>query len=556
MKRATFCFLIVLSFGMVFGSKVFSPEDNNDQRLRVLILSGRNNHDWKSTTPYLKRMMEGSGLFSADITNRPDTLKSDDLSRYAVIVSNWNSWPDNDLRWPESTEEALLNFIKKGGGWVTFHASTSAFYQWPDFQKVSTGSWVMDTTWHGPSEPVRVDIENKIHPVTRGMTGFYIHDELWVNAGTNEKYTLLGSASNEDIKEKGIPAQPAVMVSQYGAGRIFHTILGHDVRTMRNTGFQTLMLRGTEWAATGKVTQDLPQELQAAKKKASSFRWHRTDTTFALMNGSDVVWQYNFNGKHGKPFFHPVFAGRNNLTCVSPDDHPWHLGQWFSWKYINGVNYWEYQGNSFQSEGITEIKDIQITPRPDFSAEINLEISYHPADGKEVLTELRSILVSFPQTGGNIRMDYAFHFKAVEDGVELDRTPIEGEPGGQSWGGYAGLSIRFNQDFMNARFISDSEDHENINGSAGNWLYMGFTGLDGKQVGSQIMIAPETRRDGAAWYSVNTPELPFYYFSPAYLYYKPLVLEKGEELHLKYRICHYGDEVSEEVLGNQYQKFL
>jgi type 1 glutamine amidotransferase len=45
------------------------------------------------------------------------------------------------------------------------------------------------------------------------------------------------------------------MVADYGKGRIFHTILGHDVKAMENEGFQTLLLRATEWAATGKVSQ-------------------------------------------------------------------------------------------------------------------------------------------------------------------------------------------------------------------------------------------------------------------------------------------------------------
>jgi len=39
-----------------------------------------------------------------------------------------------------------------------------------------------------------------------------------------------------------------------GDGKIFHTILGHDIEAMNNDGFKKLLLRGTEWAAIGKVT--------------------------------------------------------------------------------------------------------------------------------------------------------------------------------------------------------------------------------------------------------------------------------------------------------------
>ncbi|MCA1759192.1 MAG: PmoA family protein, partial [Bacteroidales bacterium] len=251
----------------------------------------------------------------------------------------------------------------------------------------------------------------------------------------------------------------------------------------------------------------------------------------------------------------PVYVGRNNLTCLSPDDHRWHLGQWFCWKYINGVNYWEYLGDTFTSAGITEIQSLEIVPNSDNSAEIKMEIIYHPASGENVLSEKRFIKVSPLQENGNMYMDYNFVFEALVDTVLLDRTPIEDEPDGKSWGGYAGLSIRFNQDFSGSHFISSWDDKENINGKTGDWLYMGFKGVDGNPVGTQIIVDPETQPEGAAWYSVNTEDFPFYYFSPAVLYKKPLMLLKGEKLHLKYRVVHHNGVVNESILKNQFEKF-
>jgi type 1 glutamine amidotransferase len=45
-----------------------------------------------------------------------------------------------------------------------------------------------------------------------------------------------------------------LMALDYGEGRVFHTTLGHDVKAMSGAGFQETLKRGTEWAATGKVT--------------------------------------------------------------------------------------------------------------------------------------------------------------------------------------------------------------------------------------------------------------------------------------------------------------
>jgi len=229
--------------------------ENSSKPIRVLLLSGRNNHEWQQTTPFLEKMFSQTGKFTFFVTNQPDTLKMRDLQKFDVVLSNWNSWPENDLRWPAETENALLQFINNGGGFVTFHASSSAFYKWPEFQEISTSAWIMDTTSHAKVSETNVSITNKKHPVTKGMKDFVIFDELWLNAAINPKFEILGMASNQKITDEGLKSQPAIMVDSYGKGRIFHTILGHDVKAMENEGFRTLLLRGTEWAATGKVSK-------------------------------------------------------------------------------------------------------------------------------------------------------------------------------------------------------------------------------------------------------------------------------------------------------------
>ena len=85
---------------------------------------------------------------------------------------------------------------------------------------------------------------------------------------------------------------------------------------------------------------------------------------------------------------------------------------------------------------------------------------------------------------------------------------------------------------------------------------MGFKGIDGKQVGTQMMIYPGSQRKGSAWYSVNTEVKPFYYFSPAYLYRSPLILKKDAEFRLKYRILHLPGEAEVKGLNNELKKYI
>ena len=228
-------------------------EDMKEGKIQLLILSGSNNHDWQATTPLLKSILDDSGRFSVKITNSPDTLTYKDMKEFDAIVSNWNSWPDNEYLWPGETKEGVLRFLKEGGGLVFFHASTSALYQWPEFKKISTGAWT-EATWHSRPGPVNVEIENQEHPITRGLSDFHVFDELWIDAEQNKEFQVLGYAKNVKPDAGEQERQPAIFVSGYGSGRIFHTILGHDTRAMKYIGFQTLMLRGAEWAATSEVT--------------------------------------------------------------------------------------------------------------------------------------------------------------------------------------------------------------------------------------------------------------------------------------------------------------
>src|SRR5512143_2167480 len=82
--------------------------------------------------------------------------------------------------------------------------------------------------------------------------------------------------------------------------------------------------------------------LACALARPAPAEGQRTDTTLAWRNGTNIVWQYNFDSRQGKPFFHPLTGADGRvLTNFKPEDHPWHYGLWFSWKYINHVNYWE-----------------------------------------------------------------------------------------------------------------------------------------------------------------------------------------------------------------------
>jgi type 1 glutamine amidotransferase len=531
----------------------------NDGLIKVLILSGRNNHEWQKTTPLLLKIYNDSRLFTTTVTEKPDTLAYKDLKTYDVIVSNWNTWPDNETRMDEEREKDFLKYVKEGGGVVFIHAGGSSFYSWNEYHQIGIGRWGKETH-HGKPVKGKVSGFDPDHPVTQGLRDFYITDEIWEKTDIFPGAIPLASVTATDETDSHQITEHALFVNSFGKGRSFFTTLGHDERALLNTGLQTILLRATQWAAHRNVTIEAPPSLRKKMNpESNSLNWEQTDTTLILKNYSDKIWQYNFNNRYGKTYFHPVTLNNSTISCASPPDHPWHLGLWFSWKFINGVNYWEYL-NEFKSEetgyrsaGITGLQNIEITRNPDFSALIRMNLEYHPAGGDTIMTEKRTVYVSAPGIDGSYFIDHENIFSTLIDEVILDRTPIEGEPEGQSWGGYAGLSIRFNQDYSSPEVIVPTES---INYRKNNWLYMGFNTLTGEKAGISVLQNLKYSTSTTSWYVINNPETPFYYYSPAVLFDGKIRLKKGETLQLKYRVWIIPGNTGKKELQKKYDEYI
>lgn len=531
----------------------------DNELLNVLILSGKNNHDWQKTTPLLIRILKDSKLFTVQITEKPDTLSYNTFKKYDLIISNWNSWPDNNLRMSVRWEDNFVKYVNEGGGALFFHAGASSFYSWEDYHRIGIGRWGQKTT-HGTPTKGCVYVLDQSHPITEGMRSFYITDEIWEKTDIYPEAKVIGSLSATDVKDGHPVDVPALFVNQTGKGRSFYTIMGHDERALLNSGFQIILLRAAQWCANRKVTIELPYELKEMKSRTENqLSWNETDTSFALINHSEIIWKFNYNNRFGKPYFHPLTVNRSVLTCVAPPDHPWHQGLWFSWKYINSVNYWEYMSNfsspetGYKSEGITEIEKKVITTNPDFSADIRMKLNYHPVDGNRVMTEERVMHISSPFSDGSYYIDEDHLFNSLTDSLVLDRTPVIGEPGGQSWGGYAGLSIRYNQDLTSPDKLAPTDS---TNCRKCKWFYMGFNSITGEKAGISILQHPQYTTSSSSWYVIEDQKIPFYYYSPAVLFDGKIILNKSEELLLKYRVWILPGSIGREGIQAKYDEYL
>jgi hypothetical protein len=275
---------------------------------------------------------------------------------------------------------------------------------------------------------------------------------------------------------------------------------------------------------------------------AGGLAWERQPASLALQRGGQIVWRFNFGANEAKPNFHPLaLAAGPVLSCYRPQDHPWHRGLWFSWKYINKVNYWEEDRKTGLSAGKTEWAAPLLETHADFSARLVLDLSYHPANGPVVLTEQRVIEVSPPGPAGAYHLDWTMTFRAAGREVVLDRAPPVDQQGRNAAGGYAGLGLRAAEDFAEAQVITGNGPvkYEN-NRFRGKAPALDFSGMiGGRAAGVAFLDNAANLNSPTPWYVVNNP--PMYYISPAVITYHPQTLKPGETLVLRYRVVVHPD---------------
>jgi hypothetical protein len=281
--------------------------------------------------------------------------------------------------------------------------------------------------------------------------------------------------------------------------------------------------------------------MRTATASVSRGEWVRGDSYIARRLGDSTLWRFSYDPKAGKPYFHPVAVENGpSFTNFKPEDHPWHYALWFSWKYINHVNYWEEDRVSGQAVGLTRWSAPAIDARPDGSARIAMTLTYAKPGGDVDMTEARVLDISAPAADGSYSIDWTMHFKAGAAGAVLDRTPMPGEPNGVVNGGYAGLSARLapapvvmsviSTDGPVTDFRSD-RSRPTAAAVAGN-----FT-LDGRDLGGlAIMNDAANIADKSPWYIIDNRR-DFRFICAAILAPAVRTVPPGGEFTLHYRVA-------------------
>jgi len=286
-----------------------------------------------------------------------------------------------------------------------------------------------------------------------------------------------------------------------------------------------------------------------ARAAAPAFAWQQSATNLALLNHGKTVWQAVFDPAQPKAYVHPLATiDGAELTVRSPADHLWHRGLWWSWKYINHTNYWEEDKKTGLSAGRTEIISARPVVNKDFSARVELALSYHLPGQTPVMTEQRVLQFSAPAADGSYNLDWSAAFKVLQP-VVLERTPPT-----KTSGGYAGLSLRFPRAFVPTwKFLTSDGKSVAAEANGGKMKWVDFSGPapDGAPAGIAIFDHPSNPRYPNNWY-LNQSH-PF--FSPAIVYSAPMECKAGDELKLRYRIVVHPGAGDAAKLGAAFEEF-
>ena len=271
-------------------------------RISVMLLTGQSSkyHNWTVSSAAVKRMLEDAGRFDVTVVTSPAT--GQDMSGFTPRFAGYGAvvmdYEGDD--WPDATRQAFVDYVRNGGGLVLVHAADNAFPKWREFLEISgVGGWggrdeswgpkvrwrdgkmVLDATTPGVAmHPAKHDFlvvtRAPEHPIMKGLPAEWLqaNDEIYSQLrGPAKNLEVLATASADKAKGGTGEHEPMFMTIQYGKGRVFHNTLGHvgpketaDVPSLRSVGYIVSIQRGTEWAATGAVTQNVPADFPTAAR--------------------------------------------------------------------------------------------------------------------------------------------------------------------------------------------------------------------------------------------------------------------------------------------------
>ena len=225
---------LVMVMAVVVGTAhLISAEEAPKAKTRIFMLQG-GGHDWKNHFPILAEILKKTGDFDVTISEDMDQLKIENIKKYDVVLLYGSGQNFSD----PAQEKGLCDFVRSGGALAGIHSATDSFKKSDAYWELIGGRF----SGHGGGK-FMVRIEDKNHPITKGLQDFEITDETY-----RHKYHEKAKRHDLIRMDRGKEQQSMAWVRDYGKGRVFYTSLGHGRPAWTNPHFQRLAVRGIYWA--------------------------------------------------------------------------------------------------------------------------------------------------------------------------------------------------------------------------------------------------------------------------------------------------------------------
>lgn len=553
-------FLLLTAFLYVISSSLAEPTPGSGTKSRspILVIDGRNNHDWEVTTDALVATLEATGRFVVTVETAPElpvhraprkprTEVAAELKRYeqararhsavtsaarAEFSGRWENWkPEfakygavllnyNGPTWPQAMRESFVDYVRGGGGVVLVHAANNAFGNWEEFNQMIGMGWRKkmfgkalkidpesgDTFWdktagdsgHGSKHPFQVTVRAADHPIMKSLPRVWMHakDELYHDMrGLAQNVKILSSAFS-DPKQRGTGKhEPITWEVGFGEGRVIVTTMGHfwtgqsDWDALYCVGFQTVLARSCEYAATGKVTLGWTAQFPAADA-VSVIAPHRTNfprTTRGSIDSREFgnAFEREWLAKEKSPYL-PISPGAQkehtfevadgyeiDLVAAEPDVQEPVLTVWDG----NGVMYVAEMRSYMQDEngtGTKELKNGRIKRLEDTTGDgsldkvtvfvdaLNLPRAILPLDGRIAVRESDStkVIAYRDTTGDGIADQREVLFEGKNTGRNGLGTSVEHQDSGLIWNLDNWIYVSYNEEryrYTDGRWIAERQ---------------------------------------------------------------------------------------------------
>ncbi|MCP4451324.1 MAG: hypothetical protein GY809_07665 [Planctomycetes bacterium] len=282
-----------------------------------------------------------------------------------------------------------------------------------------------------------------------------------------------------------------------------------------------------------------------AQEKEPQLGWKQTETSIALLNHGQQVWAHVHDKATGKPYMRIGLLDGTELTRPWPvpagyskADHPWHKALWWSFKILNGSNFWE------ENQLGTEPTHVEVTRNADGSAKICVTLMYHLPDQAPVLKEERQIRVSKPNKNGAYFIDWQARFTALGPKAVVFAKYR-----------YGGLSLRMATELNESpawEFLADTEK-ATANGTSVPTRWMAYQGTapNKQKAALAIFDHPDNAGDPATWLVRDN----YPYMNPTFPGQNDVTLKPMESLTLRYGVLVHPGDITKTQIEGRWKRF-